>query len=103
MLSDGRVTKRAAVKVPVHLVHMENAVIAETTTTINISRDGARLLTRRRWRAGEQLALTSLSGEVRRQGRVVYCHPLTDGQFCVGLEFDASINNWKDAPWTRVA
>jgi hypothetical protein len=102
MLSDGRIEKRAIVKVPVHIVSLENAFIAETTTTVNISRHGVRVLTSRRWHAGEQLGLTLLSGEVQRQGRVIYCYPLTDGQFCVGLEFDVGIKTGKDATWASV-
>ncbi len=103
MPSDGRIAKRANVKVPVRLAAVENAFIAETTTTLNISRRGARVLTSRRWRPGDQLGLTSTSGEFRRQGKVIYCYPLTNGQFCVGLEFGASIQDWKDAPWANVA
>jgi PilZ domain len=103
MQSDGRAEKRATVKVPVHIAPVENAFSAETTTTVNISRHGARLLTSRRWRPGEQLALNLLSGEFRRYGTVIYCCPLTDGQFCVGLEFDASIKTVSDAAWTSVA
>jgi PilZ domain len=106
MRSDGRIEKRATVKVPVRLVPVGNArivEIVETTTTVNISRHGARLLTGRRWRPGEQLALTLPSGVFQRYGRVIYCRPLTDGQFCVGLEFDASIRAEKDAAWASVA
>lgn len=103
MPSDGRIAKRANVKVPVRLAAVENAFIAETTTTLNISRRGARVLTGRRWRPGEELVLASLSGEFRRQGKVIHCHPLTDGRFCVGLEFGTSIKDWKDAPWASVA
>lgn len=106
MQSDGRMEKRVAVKIPVHLVSGEDSFLTETATTVNISRHGARVITSRRWQLGEELGITSLSGEFRRQGRVIYCCPLTDGQsgqFCVGLEFDASIMNWKDVPWTSVA
>jgi PilZ domain len=101
--ADGRIEKRATVRVPVHIVPMENAFIAETTTTLNISRRGARVLTSRRWRPGDQLGLSSMSGEFRRQGTVIYCYPHTDGQFCVGLEFGANMKSWKDAPWASVA
>jgi hypothetical protein len=103
MQSDGRVEKRATVKVLVRIVPAENAFISETTTTVNLSRHGARVLTSRRWRPGKQLSLTFLSGEVQRQGRVIYCRPLTDGQFCVGLEFDASIKTGEDAIWASDA
>jgi len=103
MVSDGRIEKRAAVKVPVHIVPTESAFTAETTTMVNISRRGARLLSSRRWHSGEQLRLTSMSGEFRREAKVIYCHPFAPGQFCVGLEFSANgngnSNSWKDTPW----
>jgi hypothetical protein len=103
MVSDGRIEKRAAVKVPVHIVPVENALTAETTTMVNVSRRGARVLTGRRWRPGEVLGITSMSGEFRRQGRVVYCHPVADGRFCVGMEFSPNSNAWKDTPWLGAA
>jgi hypothetical protein len=99
MVSDGRIEKRVTVKVPVHIVPMENAFTAETTTMVNVSHRGARVLTGRRWKPGEQLGVTSLSGEFRRHGKVIYCHPVAEGQFCVGLEFGVNGHSWKDAPW----
>jgi hypothetical protein len=103
MRPDKRIEKRAATKVPIHLLPMENALIRESTMTVNISRSGARILTDRRWRPGEFLDLASSTGEFHRQCRVIYCHPLTDRQFCVGLEFDASLRSRKDARWASVA
>ena len=84
-------------------MNLENAFIAETTTTLNISRRGARILTIRRWQPGEEVELTSVAGGFQRLGRVIYCHPLADGQFCVGLEFGAVIKDWKETPWASVA
>lgn len=101
--SDGRLEKRATVKVPVRIVSVENAFTAETTTTLNISRRGARILATRRWQPEEEVDLTSLAGGFQRLGRVIYCHPLPDGQFCVGLEFGAVIKDWKETPWASVA
>ena len=103
MQSDGRIEKRAPVKLSVHLVPFENRFVAETTLTVNISRRGARVVTGRRWRPGEQVVLTSTSGEFRRQATVVYCYPQTDGQFCMGLDFGANGRTAKDALWTDVA
>ncbi|MGA8224501.1 MAG: PilZ domain-containing protein [Candidatus Acidiferrales bacterium] len=99
MVSDGRIEKRATVKVPVHIVPVENSLTAETTTMINVSRRGARVLTGRRWRPGEVLGITSMTGEFRRQGTVIYCHPVADSQFCLGMEFTRSNGVWKDTPW----
>jgi hypothetical protein len=100
---NGRIEKRASTKVPVRIVPLEIDFIAETTTTLNISRRGARVLTSQRWHPGDRLGLTSMSGEFRRQGRVIYCYPLTNGQLCVGLEFRASIKEGEDALWANVA
>ncbi len=103
MRSDGRLEKRAAVKVPVHLLPTENSLVPEMATTVNISRYGARVSTNRRWHPGEQVELISISGEFKRRASVVYCHPTTGGQFCVGLEFDANVKNIECGPWTSVA
>jgi hypothetical protein len=103
MLSDGRIEKRAIVKVPVHIVSLENAFIAETTMTVNTSRHGARILTSRRWSPGALLGFASGSDEYQRQGRVIYCYRLAERQFCVGLEFGANMKNWKDVSWASVA
>jgi len=103
MQSDGRLEKRATVKIPVRLLPVEIALAPETATTVNISRFGARVFTKHRWRAGDLVDIASMSGEFRRQARVVYCHPLNDGQFCIGLEFGTSVKNLKIGPWTSVA
>jgi len=103
MGSDGRIEKRETLRVPVHMAPMESAFNMETATTVNISLHGARILTNRRWRPGDQLSLTSSSGEYRLQGKVIYCYQMIEGQFCVGVEFDVSIKNWRDVIWVDVA
>jgi hypothetical protein len=103
MQSDGRFEKRVTVRLPVRLLPTESAPDPESATTLNISRFGARISTNRRWRTGEQLDLVSVSGEFQRRARVVYCHSVTDGQFCVGLEFGASARDSKSEPWSSVA
>jgi hypothetical protein len=103
MRAEGRARKRAAVQVPVRLVSAENVRIPESATTLNISRFGARVFTNRRWLAGEEVNIASISGEFRRQARVVYCHPLAGGHFCIGLEFGASMRMSRSAPITSVA
>jgi hypothetical protein len=103
MPPDGRIEKRAAVKVPVRIVLAEGAFHVETATTVNISRSGACVLASQRRRPGERVSLAAMSGDFQLQGRVIYCYQLKEGQFCVGLEFGASIKNWKDLRWTDVA
>lgn len=96
---DGRIEKRVPMAVPVDLVIAEEMLVAERVVTVNVSPHGARVLTKRRWRAEEQLWLASLTSYFRLQGSVVYCQPQTNGDFCVGLKFRASFIDWGDRLW----
>jgi hypothetical protein len=96
---DGRMEKRVPMAVPVDLVIAEEMLVAERVLTVNVSPHGARMVTKRRWRAEEQPWLASLTSYFRLQGSVVYCQPLTNGDFCVGLKFRASLTDWGDRLW----
>ena len=96
---DGRIEKRVPMAVPVDLVIAEETLFAERVVTVNVSPHGARVVTKRRWRAEEQPWLASLTGYFRLQGSVVYCQPLTNEDFCVGLKFRASLIDWGDRLW----
>jgi hypothetical protein len=95
---DGRIEKRAPMAVPVYLVAAEGLLFAERVITVNVSPHGACVITKRRWQAEEQPWLASLFNEFRLQARVVYCQPLTDGHFCVGLRFKSRVINFGDHP-----
>ena len=94
---DGRIEKRVPMRVPVDLVIAEEMLVAERVVTVNVSPHGARVVTKRQWRAEEQAWLASLTSYIRLQGSVVYCQPLTNGDFCVGLKFRASFTGWEDS------
>ena len=96
---DGRMEKRVPMALPVDLVIAEEMLVAERVVTVNVSPHGARVVTKRRWRAEEQPWLASLTGYFRLQGSVVYCQPLTNEDFCVGLKFRASLIDWGDRLW----
>jgi hypothetical protein len=95
MRLDGRNEKRVPMAVPVCLVVAEKLLVADQAMTVNVSPHGARVLTKRRWQPEEQPRLASSSGEPRTQAKIVYCEPLTDGHFCVGLQFLSPITDWK--------
>jgi hypothetical protein len=98
-LLNGRIEKRVPMAVPVDLVIAEEMLVAERVVTVNVSPHGARVMTKRRWRAEEQLWLASLTSYFRVQGSVVYCQPLTNGDFCMGLRFRATFIDWDDNMW----
>jgi hypothetical protein len=95
MRLDGRNEKRVPLAIPVRLVVAEKQVFADQAMTVNVSSQGARIITRRRWLPEEQPRLASSSGEPLTQAKVVYCEPLTNGYFCIGLQFLSAILDWK--------
>jgi|HubBroStandDraft_3_1064219.scaffolds.fasta_scaffold214862_1 hypothetical protein len=90
---EGRIEKRTPVALPVYLLPAEQLFLAEKAVTVNVSSRGARVITKRRWQAEDQPWLASLFNEFRLQSRVVYCQPLPDGRFCVGLSFQSGFIN----------
>jgi PilZ domain len=99
MRLDGRIEKRVPMAVPVDLVIAEDMLVAERVVTVNVSPHGARVVTKRPWQVEEQPWLASLTSYFRLQGSVVYCQPLANGDFCVGLKFRASFIDWGDRLW----
>jgi hypothetical protein len=93
---DGRFEKRIPMAVPVDLVITEKMLVSERVVTVNVSPHGVRVVTKRYLRPEEQPWLASLTSYFRLQGSVVYCQPLTNGDFCVGLKFRASFMGWED-------
>jgi hypothetical protein len=94
MRLDGRSEKRVTMAIPVCLVVVEKLLFADQAMTVNVSSQGARVVTRRRWQPEEQPRLALSSGEIRTQAKIVYCEPSADGRYCVGLQFSA-IMDWK--------
>jgi PilZ domain len=65
------------------------AGLTEKTTTGNVSAHGVRVLTKRALLPQERLLVTSpISSEEPIRARVVYCQPLAEGVFGVGLQFE---------------
>jgi hypothetical protein len=96
---EGRIEKRTSVALPVYLLPSEQLFLAEKAVTVNVSPRGARVVTQRRWQPEEQPWLASLFNEFRVQTRVIYCQPLTDGHFCVGLGFPSGPVTWVGQTW----
>ncbi len=96
---DGRIEKRISMAVPVDLVIAEDTLIAERVVTVNVSPHGVRVVSKRRWLVSEQPWFSSLTSYFRLQGSVVYCQPLTNGEFGVGLKFRANLSDLGDRLW----
>jgi hypothetical protein len=84
----GRMERRLPIIVVVRLAQAENsdADKEERTYTDNISPRGARLFSIRSWQPGDLVRIAPRD-EAPAFGNVVYCQPLADGRFIVGVSF----------------
>ena len=85
---EGRIEKRIRLAVPLKLSGMQDSINAESTCTENICSYGARVVTQKARGLDEQLRVTSPVGQLRMKARVVYCQPLGDRRFALGLHFE---------------
>ena len=98
LLFDGRIEKRSATVLPVHLAATKEPRASEKAATRNISPHGARLVTKRLWKPGEEPLLTPFTGEFPQLARVVYCQPRPSGGFYVGIRFSDRAVRWDGSP-----
>jgi hypothetical protein len=74
---------------------VEQPAAANEATTENVSAHGARIVTTQAFRPSEQLYVTSSGTLSQVAARVVYCRPVTEGVFQVGLYFAENVwNHW---------
>jgi len=64
--------------------------------TENVSSHGARVVAHKPWKPNEPLDLRSPLGDFRARARVVYCQPLKEDLFALGLQLIASTGHWKN-------
>jgi len=86
----GRLDKRFVVAVPVLIASLQTPGLTEQTVTQNVSIHGIRVLTHRPLSREECFLVNSVGSKIHTQARVVYCQPLADGIFGVGLQFQES-------------
>jgi len=93
-MDGGRREKRRPQRLVVLLSNGTKPLDAECASTENVSTNGARVRTVRRWEPDTRVVVKSPLGELRAEARVVYCEALPDTTFAVGLEFPARTNAW---------
>jgi len=96
-LFDGRLEKRLTMSVPVYLASLGEPRARERTVTENVSPHGARVISKRFWRSGEEALIAPSTGEFPQVGTVVYSRRKNGGgRFCLGVEFlDRSVK-WEN-------
>ncbi|MGH9700935.1 MAG: hypothetical protein ACRD5R_05380, partial [Candidatus Acidiferrales bacterium] len=97
MSLDGRIEARVGLTIPIYLASTKGPDAAELVVTENVSTHGVRATSKRRWQPGEQHRVTPLTREFDLQARVIYCQPLPNNAFSIGLKFQYSFSMW----WER--
>ena len=90
-----RMETRTPMEVLVDLASIDVRMPAQEAVTVNISPRGARVLTTKPWKPNDRLNVRSLLGSFRSRARVVYCVPASGNQFAVGLQFVATVGQWR--------
>src|SRR5260370_42121776 len=81
-----RTESRVPKKVLVEVDSFDNAAY-EITSTVDVSLHGARVLTKALWVPHQRLSVRSVQGNLFSRARIIYCIPLLDRSFSIGLKF----------------
>jgi len=82
----GRLDRRVKEEAVVELVRADDPQLKETAIAQNVSDRGLRVTTKRVWRPGDRVLLSSPESGLRTQARIVYCQRMKNNRFAVGLE-----------------
>ena len=90
-----RFEKRTVAAVAVMLTSPDLALPTELTLTENISRRGARIVTKGLWWTNDSLVIKSLEGDLQSEARVIYRLPKREDVYVIGLELIAPSGGWQ--------
>jgi len=82
-----RMEARIPTRVGLELSGPDEPLIYETTFTENVSRHGARVVTKRRWSPNDSVLVKLPQESLPSRARITYCQPLKGDEFAMGLQF----------------
>jgi hypothetical protein len=88
-----RMERRTVARVEVELLSTDEPFINEITLTENVSRSGARVVTKTRWRPNDGVLVRLPGGEKRSRAKIAYCNDLPGDVFAIGLQFSSAVNS----------
>jgi hypothetical protein len=86
-----RMEARIPTRVGLELSSPDEPLVYETTFTENVSRHGARVVTKRRWRANDSVLVKLPQEPLPSRARIAYCQPLKGDEFAMGLQFSLMV------------
>ena len=97
VLRERRGESRIPTGIPIELSNLDES-FAETVTTENVSRHGARVLTTTCWRPHYRVLVTLPRAVQRSHAQIAYCELLPGNWFAVGLKFSSAFNECRFDP-----
>ena len=89
-----RMEARIPKRVGLELSGPDEPLIYETTFTENVSRHGARVVTKKRWRPNDSVLVKLPQECLPSRARITYCQPLKEDEFAMGLQFSLVVYSW---------
>jgi PilZ domain len=86
---------RIPTTVGLELSGLDEPLIYEITFTENVSRHGARVVTKRHWRPNDSVLVKLPEECFPTRARITYCLPLKGDEFVTGLQFSSVVYSWR--------
>jgi hypothetical protein len=89
-----RMESRTPARVEVQLLGMDAPFTNEITLTENVSRYGARVVTKTQWRPSDDVDVKLRREGLSNRARITYCKRLKGEAFAIGLQFSSPVASW---------
>ena len=89
---------RVPTRVGLELSGPDEPPIYETTFTENVSRHGARVVTKRCWSPNDSVLVKLPQESLPSRARITYCQPLEGDEFAMGLQFSSAVYDFIGSP-----
>ena len=89
-----RMEARIPTRVGLELSGPVEPLIYEITFTENVSRHGARVVTKRRWSPNDSVLVKLPQESLPFRARITYCQSLKGDEFAMGLKFSLVVYDW---------
>ena len=99
-LEQRRMEARIPTRVGLELSGPDETLTHEMTFTENVSRHGARVVTKRRWSPNDSVLVRLPQESLPSRARITYCQPLEGDEFAMGLQFSLVVYDcdWIGSP-----
>jgi hypothetical protein len=94
-LKERRRESRTSTEVCVEISSLDDPPVRETALTENVSRHGARIVTRNRWRPTVRVLVRLSRRQESYHAWIAYCSLLRGDEFAVGLRFSRPVDTSK--------